>query len=153
MVGFRGWLALALPCLIVTGLLCVPLVLWDILLWGTETPYGDFSRSSAHWWSWLLLFDGLARIALFLLFLFLLVLWSHKAQVLPKVVVWFFGTDLLVTFVALVSVVVLVGSAGGLKLVYVASFLFHAIMAGAWIPYFILSKRVRNAFGQTGEAS
>jgi hypothetical protein len=145
--GFGGWLILPMLGLIITPFRMLFQFVQELLpiftgpAWHTVTTPGTGAYHPM--WAPLLLFELIGNTALFAFTLVVLVQFFRKSRLLPKLyIIW------------LLSLVVVQGADWilGAQIPTVAEQndfkeLFRAIVGAAiWIPYFSVSKRVRNTF-------
>jgi hypothetical protein len=156
--GIGGWLVLGTLSLILTGLLSIIKAIVGLAFstspaWlKVTTPGSAFHEPS---WKPLVAFDGVARCVLFVACILLTVSLFQKRRGLPRLVASLYAVNLVVAIVAVVSAAIVepaLLSAGfspdaGASIGITAFALVRAtIAAGVWIPYFLVSRRVKNTF-------
>ena len=152
--GLGGWLVLPIIGLFLTIVTSVVTTFRSILptfesgTWSYLTTPGTDLYDSL--WGPFFMFDIFVTAVMIVFPVFLLILLFQKKRLLPRLIIWFYAFDvfaLLVESMGLLSFSADLRQVAGWSTSSIVRDLLEGLLAPAiWIPYFLLSKRVRNTF-------
>jgi hypothetical protein len=155
--GIGGWLVLPMLALFATAMRGLITLRQDIFPLLQDWVDGYLPPPGAHYmWAPLWILETVIVVAVLIASVALLILMFKKSRVFPKAMIWFYALSAAV--VVLIDLIIL-GFADGLlpdaavrqEVGFSASVLFadmvtSVLPAAIWIPYFLLSERVKNTF-------
>jgi hypothetical protein len=158
--GLGGWLVLPIIGLVATCFLAIAWMLANAIPIFQSGAWGNLTNSDSSlylsWFAPTILFEIFVNAVLIVLPIFLLVLLFRKRSIVPRLLSGFYAFVLFTTALdAIVMITVGVSSirdAGYFEAAQTMAdetitALVRAVLAAAiWIPYFLVSKRVKNTF-------
>ncbi len=148
--GIGGWLILPIIGLIITSVYGIFTFIRDLLpvfkegLWPALTTPG--SAAYHPLWAPALIFELVMGVALIALPIVLLMIMKNKSRRLPKLMVaWYVGVLLaqIIDVVLLSQIPAVANQPDGGDFKDLAR---AAVVCAIWVPYFLISKRVKNTF-------
>jgi Protein of unknown function (DUF2569) len=148
--GIGGWLILVLLGLILSPLRLILMIYWDMWpLFSTEHWDSLTSPDSASYhplWNSVLIFEVAGNVTIFLLGLVALLSFLRKRRWAPRLVILCIFLNFVFAAADTYLIKYVIGAPGDLDFASTPEPWVAGVTALIWIPYFLISKRVKATF-------
>lgn len=148
--GFGGWLIVVQIGLFAT------LLLYFIQIFNTSIPavfsdiYSSLTATTSTMyhplWQSIIVFELISNVVLCLFCLFNIVIFYQRRSILPRMMIIFYSSSFLISFIDTMLVYQILSSLEVEGLSLFKGFSRSLLTCAIWIPYFLKSERVENTF-------